>query len=201
MKSRNQAKQSPLRGTAIHYHHNVGASILESELELDYLNLRLFNRDFEYLKMQPGSIEFLHNGKVRRYSPDAQSIENGVCYFDEIKYSTEVNKPEVAHKMSVLSEYYASNDQVFRVWTESEIRSGERHKNLLYLSPMFGFEPPHAEVDELVATLTSREIHILDLLEHINSRKLKPCLIRRALALKLLKADLTKKYDDLTIFW
>ena len=201
VKPRKQAKQSAVRSTSIFYHPLSKTSILDSDLEHDYLILKLFQQKSEYLKSQPEPILLNVDGKIRRYTPDLESIESGNCYIDEVKHSSKAISPENMTKFSMISDACAEQAKTFRVMTEAEIYDGERHKNLRYLAPVLRHPAPVEEVTTLIASLDCKSMHIKELMQHIKQIGMKPCLIRRALAHQLLDCDLTKKYSDLIISW
>lgn len=201
MKPRKQAKQSAVRSTSIFYHPLSKTSILDSDLEHDYLILKIFQQKSEYLKTQPEPLFLNVNGKIRRYTPDLESIESGDGFIDEVKHSTKAMSPENIDKFSIITAACAEQAKTFRVMTEKEIYNGERHKNLRYLAPVLKHPSPIEEVQILIASLDCKSMHIKELMQHIKNMGMKPCLIRRALAHKLLICDLTKKYSDLIISW
>lgn len=201
-KSRRVVKQSPVRGTHYVYseHFNVVAA-LESELELDYFNLLNFERKATSIQIQPTSIFYMVANKQRRYTPDFQVVEDGVCYVDEIKYESDTHSFEFQRKAYRLSVLFEQQHKVFRVVTEKDIRIGERAKNLRYLSPALRLPPPLDEFTRFCASTNTHEMPLAELQQCLKPLGIKPCFTRRAIAHQLLRCDLTQPWPSLIVSW
>lgn len=158
-KPRRVVKQSPVRGTQYVYSgHFQTVAALESELELDYYNLLNFERKAEHILIQPPSVYYIVGGKKRRYTPDFESIEDGCCYVDEVKYAVDTLSPEFQQKVHRLTVFFRNQGKIFRVITENDIRVGDRAKNLRYLSPALRLPPPIDDFNRLLALMKERQL-------------------------------------------
>lgn len=202
MKNRIQAKQSPVRKTTLAYSHRYGcAAVLESDLEVDYFNWRNFEGEFEHFQMQPESFFYEINGNERRYTADAELIENNILFVDEVKFKYELGKPKNINKFNILAELYRTEDKVFRLMTEDEIRVGHRAKNLAFLAPAWAYKPPFDEFDSFSKKLKSKPSSISELHKQIVKHNQAHCLIRRAIAHRLIKCDITQPWSELHLSW
>ena len=202
MKNRVQAKQSPVRKTTLAYSHRYGcAAILESDLEVDYFNWRNFEGEFEHFQMQPDSISYEMQERRRRYTPDSQLILHNTLYVDEVKYKKEHEKPHNKHKFDFLTCIYHDESTVFRVMTEDDIRVGERANNLAFLAPAWAHEPPIDEFNTFAAKLSFNRTSISELHKHIVKHNQLHCLIRRAIAHRVILCDISKPWSELELSW
>lgn len=202
MKQRELAKQSPIRSSYLSFSaHYDRVFALESTLELDYLNLVRFERSADTVESQPFSIQFYLKRRPRRYTPDFLVVEGGVEYVDEIKTVKAANQPEFCHKASKLTRYFAERGQVFRVFTENDIRIGHRAKNIRFLVPVLDTAPPMKELGTLLNASSARSASMAGLREYVSYLNIEPSFIRRAVAHRLISCDLTKPWSELELHW
>lgn len=203
MKARKQAKQSFLRSTRINYSskHNI-ISINESSLEQDYYRWRHFELPSNAnLVIQPDHTELFTKLGLPRYTPEGEFIEDDVKYVEEVKYKKEAELPKNKEKYKGIKNAYISEGIEFRILTEDDIRVGARADNLKLLTPSLRHPAPYEEFRLLVNGLKWKRLHINVLQARCDKLKLPGWLIRRAIAHKLFKCDLTNPYDSLVLSW
>ncbi|PXX93234.1 hypothetical protein DIT71_00030 [Marinobacter vulgaris] len=202
MKQRELAKQSPIRSSYLSYSaHYDRVFAVESTLELDYLNLVRFERKADRVESQPFSIQFHLRRRPRRYTPDFLVVEGGVEYVDEIKTAKAANQPEFCHKASKLTRYFAERGQVFRIFTENDIRIGYRAQNIRFLAPVLDTSTPMKELATLLNASSARSASMSGLREYVSYLEIEPSFVRRAVAHRLISCDLTKPWSELELHW
>ena len=204
MNNRVQARQSSIRATTVAYSHRHGFSAyLESDLEVDYFNLRSYEDNYVYFKMQPEPIFYFQaNQKQYRYTPDAECIDSsGLFYVDEVKYQAEAEKEKNKSKFLHIEKIYAQKGKIFRVVTEKQIRQGNRAENLRYLAPTWALPSPVEELSLFLEKLKYYSAPIQRLGADMLKDNQAPCLIRRALGHRLLKCDITQPWTELYLYW
>ena len=200
MKTRTQTKQKFYGKTSIAFsEHYQCAAVLESDLEVDFFNLKEYENDFDNFEMQPEPIFYYVNGKKTRYTPDAVGIKDGVATYIEIKYAETADKPDLVEKHALIEELYEAKGAKFKVETELEIRGGHRPSNLSYFKPALSHPSPVQELSDLLRYTRKTHMHIHDFHALQRRYKAKDCLVRRAIAHKLIECDLTLHLDDLEL--
>lgn len=202
MKNRKVAKQSYVRNT--HYCYSTltqKTHALESDLEVDYFNYLNFDGRQSHFETQPFSIRYKIYGKEQRYTPDFLVIIDGTTYVVEIKPTKYTKGDHFQHKVRVLEAFFAKHDQRFVVRTERDIRIGERAKNLEYLQSAIQQQAPVEEVSRFLRTLPYKSTRVGNFQQSLRDKGLDPGLCRKAVAHKLVKADLTQKWADVELSW
>ncbi|WP_417227902.1 TnsA endonuclease N-terminal domain-containing protein [Amphritea sp.] len=202
MKDRKVGKQSYVKST--HYGFSEltqCAHALESQLEVDYFNLLNFERSAIGFNAQPFSIYYTINGKERRYTPDFEVEMVEAVYVDEIKYVEDTLEPAFIDKVYVLTEYFKKKNKTFRVITETDIRLGERAENLRYLQRAVQQVPPTQEILGFLDSLSYQECTVSEFQQALQQAGQDPNLCGRAVAHKLINADLTQKWTDIVLSW
>lgn len=120
----------------------------ESTLERDFLTLLEFDTTIEDYGVQPITIPYVHEGKARRYTPDA------LIYYKpnvgkkpllcEIKYAEELQQKKdlLEPKFNAATAYANANGFQFKVFTEVDIRNCYL-RNIKFLSRYY-----HDLIDE-----------------------------------------------------
>ena len=202
MQQRQLVKQSPIRSSYMAYSRHYGrVYAVESTLELDYLNLTLFQRAAESVESQPSSIQFHLDGRPRRYTPDFLVVEGGVRYVVEVKTRSATNKPEFQRKAIKLKGFFRERGEVFRVLTEDDIRPGNQARNLRFLMPVLDTPPPISEFESLLDATDVRTASMQVMNKLLNDLRLDISFIRRAVAHQLLQCDLTKPWSEMQFTW
>lgn len=199
-KQRVQAKQSPVYQTIHVFSHKYQFSAtLESKLELDYFNWRQFEFDFPAFSIQPPPLFYKDlKGKLRRYTADASYIdENGQQYVDEVKYQRDADKPDIKIKHALIAQAYLAQGIYFNVLTEKTIHQGCRADNLKQLHACWAFPAPSEDFQCLLNYINYKEAPITQWITSAVSHGYSPCIIKRALAHKLLHCDITKPWKKL----
>ncbi|MAY43503.1 MULTISPECIES: TnsA endonuclease N-terminal domain-containing protein [unclassified Neptuniibacter] len=203
MKARKVSKQSYVRSTYhVYSSFTRRVSALESKLEQDYFNLLNFERDAIFVA-QPESVRYKHGAKLRRYTPDFEvTMQDGPVFVDEVKFSEETLSDYFQEKCYLLTRFFAREDKVFRVVTEKQIRVGKREQNLRFLQPALRSEQPHDEFLAFTKKLPIRTATISQIADLLQEHKFRPCLIRRAVAHRLFRCDLTQPWEpSLQLSW
>lgn len=106
----------------------------ESLLERDFIYLLDYDVRVEWFEEQPLTIEYLHAGQTRHYTPDFQLVEAGRQILVECKPERFVDTDDNPRKFAVARDWCASRGWEFRVVTD-QIRAGFRLQNIKRLTP------------------------------------------------------------------
>lgn len=202
MKNRKVAKQSYVRNT--YYCHSVQTEkvhALESALEVDYFNYLNVLGTQSYFEVQPYSVRYKINGREQRYTPDFLVVLGDITYIVEIKYQEEADSDTFQYKSRVLKSFFAKQKLLFIVLTEKDIQIGERAKNLKYLHSARKHQSPTKEIAEFLLALPYRSATISQFQQALRDSGLDPNLCRKAIAHKLINADLTQPWVDVELSW
>jgi hypothetical protein len=129
-----------------------GAIDYESALERDFVLLTLFDDASARIRSQPDTLNFEHEGRHRRYTPDYLIEGGGRFELIEIKYEADLQRLQTHLEpgFNIAREWAARSGGVFRVVTERAIRV-PRLLNARRLLPLRG-----ASVDmELARAVTT----------------------------------------------
>ena len=134
---------------------NSRAAQYESSLERDLLQLLEFDKQVESYCEQPVTIEYVHEGRIRHYTPDVlvyyredlaqtQTIRPQLC---EVKYRADLkqNWAELKPKFRAAMHYAAEKGWRFKLMTEREIRTDY----LLNVRFLLNYLGPHAQVTQM----------------------------------------------------
>lgn len=202
MKNRRVAKQSYVRNT--YYCYSVQTEkvhALESSLEVDYFNYLNVLGTQSYFEVQPYSVRYKINGREQRYTPDFLVVIGDTTYIVEIKCQKEADSDTFQYKARVLKSFFAKQKQVFIVLTENDIRIGERAQNLKYLQAARKQQAPTKEIAEFLLALPYRTTTVGQFQQALRDSGLDPNLCRKAVAHKLINADLTQPWVDVELSW
>jgi hypothetical protein len=195
-----QVKQNAIfKMKHVHSHKYGFSAIVESDLEIDYFNWRHFEFDFPIFEMQPEPIFYIgSSGKQTRYTADGRYInENGEEHMDEVKYQVDANTKKNIIKHGLIESIFIERGIHFNVLTENVIRIGSRASNLSYLHPCWAHPSPIEELSKLCEKISFHEGNIQDWTRACEKHGFFPCLIRRAIAHKILKCDITLPWTNL----
>lgn len=106
----------------------------ESLLERDFIYLLDYDPDVEWFEEQPLSIEYVHETKLLRYTPDFHLLECGQHVLVECKPERFVETEENRRKFAVAREWGERQGWEFRVITDQQVRSGFRLQNVKLLA-------------------------------------------------------------------
>lgn len=134
---------------------NRRATQYESSLERDLLQLLEFDKRVACYCEQPVTIEYVHEGRIRHYTPDVlvyyredvaetQAIKPQLC---EVKYRADLkqNWVELKPRFRAAMQYAAGKGWQFKLMTEREIRT-DYLLNVRFLLHYLG---PHAQVTQM----------------------------------------------------
>jgi len=181
----------------------------ESSLERDYLTLLEFDSDVAYYTVQPVQINYHHENKIRRYTPDV-----AVYYKDafkrkplliEIKYEAELieKKNLLEPKFNAAKVFASGNGYEFKTVCEKDIRTDKLY-NIKFLSRYRGSEIEAATVAIIMERfdngdrLTPQQLLLADDID-INGRILHT--LWQLLANYTLNCDMNQKICMNTILW
>lgn len=202
MKQRKLVKQSPVHKITICWSEaNNRANLVESELEFDFLTYLEFEYSDCVFMSQPYSVEYKIDGKKRRYTPDFLLEQDGQITLIEIKYSKHAESEVFQHKAKVLKEFFAAGGKKFVVLTEEDIRIGHRAQNLKFLRPVRSLPAPKETWEEVLVKLPSFVGGVTSLQDTLCRMGFESALVRQAIAHKLVKCDLTQRWDELMLSW
>lgn len=109
----------------------------ESLLERDAILLFEFSPGVKSFREQPELIQYMDGDVIRRYFPDfgltTTNIELIHC---EVKPEKQLLLPEVAHKLTRITEHYAAIGHAYRILTDKVIRQQPLHGNVTLLARM-----------------------------------------------------------------
>jgi len=108
--------------------------MFESLIERDYLYLLDYAPNVKWFEEQPLTIEYRHDGKVLRYTPDFHIVEAKRDVLVECKPLAFVDKNENQRKFQAARAWCAERGWRFRVVTDQDIRVGFRLENVKLLT-------------------------------------------------------------------
>ncbi len=112
----------------------LGRTVLfESTIERDLIYFLDFESSVSSFSEQPFTIEYLDDGKKRRYTPDFHAVVSGRGWVFECKPDDRVNDAENKRKFEAAREFCAYRGWYFRVLTNRDLRSGFRLRNIKLL--------------------------------------------------------------------
>lgn len=152
---------SQKNGRAPHY---------ESSLERDLMQLLDFDGCVEHYCEQPITIEYIHERKIRRYTPDIlvhyytnpeTSALNRLPMLGEVKYRADLKQywTELKPKFMAASRYAAEQGWQFKLITEREIRT-DYLANVRFLRQYIGPRVQVKQIDQELLTSLLREIRL-----------------------------------------
>jgi hypothetical protein len=202
MENRKLAKQSPYRNSYMSRSTKTNCALaFESALERDYFHLLEFDERVSFFEAQHETTHYQLGEKEARYTPDFFVVRDGVAFVDEVKPFYKTLDPEFQRTVRRFTKLFLDKGFHYRVITEKEIYSGERHHNLRFLHPKLGDAPPHQEFEQLCQALTERQFVVSELQEILPLHGLSPCLVSRAVAHRLMQADLTNHWPSIVARW
>jgi hypothetical protein len=104
---------------------------------------------------QPFVLEFHHDGKKHRYTPDILVAWGAHQEVVEIKEDTEADKPENRARFALVRNLLAEHGYPFRVWTRSEICAQPRLSNVGLILRYRRVDVPAAEREKIRRTFAS----------------------------------------------
>jgi len=203
-KPRIQTKQSFSRNTSIGFiRKTMKTCILDSGLERDHMRLEVFElEDGEDFEMQPEPLVHLCNDKPVNYTPDSKKLaKNGRNTIREIKYEKEAQTKENKEKFKFLEEQYEKKGETFEVLTEHDIRKGHRPENLAQLYPSLIHSSPVNEFRALTANITPKKKTLAQMHRIADRRGIPRVFVKRSIAHKLFRCDLTQPWSSLVLNW
>lgn len=129
----------------------------ESLRERDLFAMANFDPSLEVVEDHPLTIQYQHEGRQRKYTPDARLVRRGMGHraeLIEVKTSDhlEKNQLEYAPAFAAAREYAAARGEVFRILTEAELPR-PLVRNLRFLFP-YRKRPAKKSLEEaILATL------------------------------------------------
>ena len=102
----------------------------ESQNELRAFQILLASGHADAWQEQPFVLEYHHDGKKHRYTPDVLVAWGANREVVEIKEDSEADKPENRARFALVRELLAEHGYSFRVWTHSEIHAEPRLTNV-----------------------------------------------------------------------
>jgi TnsA endonuclease N terminal len=102
----------------------------ESQNELRAFQILLASGHADAWQEQPFVLEYHHDGKKHRYTPDVLVAWGAIQEVVEIKEDSEADKPENRARFALVRELLAEHGYSFRVWTRSEIYAEPRLANV-----------------------------------------------------------------------
>src|SRR5260221_3739743 len=106
----------------------------ESLIELDLLYFLDYEREVEVFEEQPLTIDYFHDGKTYRYTPDFHVIKTGQHWLLECKPRRLISSEENQRKFAAAEEWCQQNGWIFAVITEEQLRAGHRLRNVKTLT-------------------------------------------------------------------
>jgi hypothetical protein len=106
----------------------------ESLIERDFIYMLDFDSDVVSFTEQPLTIEYEHEGKVLRYTPDFHVIRHGKSSLVECKPEKVVDSTRNQRKFAAGQAWCATQGWTFEVITDAQLRSGYRLSNVRFLT-------------------------------------------------------------------
>lgn len=195
-------RQSSVRETWLSFSklHNSWC-IHESRLELDYFNFIMFDHGLLDIISQPKTFKFVYEGKKYRYTPDYYLLYFKCEKIVEIKYFAKTQQPDFIDKQKAFTAYFAELGYVFEVVTEKTIRASLQANNNKILRLGLNHPVPIAEFSRIKKAIPKCHMCISELSEQLIKFEFKACFIRRALAHRVISADLKPRWSEIIINW
>jgi hypothetical protein len=108
--------------------------VFESLIERDYLYLLDYEPNVEWFEEQPLTVEYRHDDKVLRYTPDFHVVEARRDVLVECKPLALVDKDENQRKFRAARAWCADRGWRFRIVTDQDVRAGFRLENVKLLT-------------------------------------------------------------------
>jgi hypothetical protein len=102
----------------------------ESQNELKAFRVLLATAHPDAWQEQPFFLEYRHDGKKHRYTPDILVVWGSNQEVVEIKEDSEADKPENRARFALIRDPLAEHGYLFRLWTRSEICAEPRLTNV-----------------------------------------------------------------------
>jgi hypothetical protein len=127
----------------------------ESQNELRAFQILLASGHADAWQEQPFVLEYHHDGKKHRYTPDVLVAWGANREVVEIKEDSEADKPENRTRFALVRELLAEHGYSFRVWTHSEIYAEPRLANVGLVLRYRCVDVPAAEREKIRRTFSS----------------------------------------------
>jgi len=127
----------------------------ESQNELKGFQILLATGHADAWQEQPFVLEYHHDGKKRRYTPDILVAWGTHQEVVEIKEDAEADKPENRARFALVHDLLAEHGYSFRVWTRSEIYAEPRLSNVGLVLRYRRVDVPAAEREKIRRTFSS----------------------------------------------
>ena len=189
-------RQSPVRETYLCSSslHN-SQCISESRLELDFFYSKLFDEGLLDILSQPETF------KKIRYTPDFYLRYADRIIFIEVKYFKYTQTDDFKSKTKIREAFFESKGAGYEVVTERIIRASNLPMNSRILVAGLKHPTPIAEFEKIKKLIPDCNLSVSKLTELLLKKKYKPCFIRRALAHRVISADLEPRWSDIIIKW
>ncbi len=138
----------------------------ESLLEADAVELLEADPTVDWYEEQPLTIEYLHEGRMRRFTPDLLARKVTAHLLIECKPAIWVENPANQRKFAAARVWCAERGWEFQVWTDIDLRAGHRLANTKRLRPYATRTPdPRSELRarEALATTPHAALSLGDL--------------------------------------
>lgn len=106
----------------------------ESLIERDLIHMLDFEQEVEWFAEQPLVIEYEHQGKTRKYTPDFHIVRQGQEILAECKPEQQVHSSENQRKFAAAQSWCEAQGWMFQVITDTQLRSGYRLQNIKLLT-------------------------------------------------------------------
>ncbi len=138
----------------------------ESLNELQAFRVLLATAHADGWQEQPFTLEFHHEGKKHRYTPDLLVAWGTHRHVVEIKEDTEADKPENQARFALIRELLTEHGYHFRLWKKSEICAEPRLANAGLILRYRSVEVPAMERERIRRALsTTPEVRLQTLRE------------------------------------
>lgn len=125
----------------------------ESQIERDFIYLIDFDPVVTWYAEQPLFIDYSHEGKGYRYTPDFHLLRDERNVVVEIKPDKFISRPDNQRKFKAASTWCAERDWQFQVVTESQIRAGFRLQNIKRLTQFARYDVPPSVQEEILSAV------------------------------------------------
>jgi hypothetical protein len=106
----------------------------ESLIERDFIYLLDYEPSVEQFEEQPLTIEYLHNGRKRRYTPDFHVVHNGQDFLFECKPERFVDDPGNQVKFEAARLWCNERKWTFGIVTAEQLAANWRVRNIKLLT-------------------------------------------------------------------
>ena len=145
----------------------------ESLIERDFVYLLDYEPSIEHFSEQPLVIQYQHEGKMRKYTPDFYVVHGGDSYLFECKPVRFVSDPENQMKFEAARLWCNEQGWAFGIVTDDDLASNWRIANIKFLAQFarYAIEPKIKRHIITFLSHTSGPVKVSDVAQDVNQQE------------------------------